>query len=262
MRKKHQVIYCPHGFSFLVKTSFIKLKLFTLCELFLSKFTRSIICVGEYEYTKSVEIGFSKERLCLISNGVDLPKEKNTKKHNNLNQYNLLFVGRFDRQKGIDTLLEALKTLDDKKLDFSIKLTMIGSTINSDSKMVFPNFKNIVVEYTGWISKEAIGEYYRSSDCLIVSSRWEGFAMVPLEAMSFNLPIITSDIQAFNEINKVSKLFFNCGNSSSLASIISCINTYDLDGMSERLMKRMTEHYTRERMNNMTIKLYSDYLQG
>ncbi|MCM2447744.1 glycosyltransferase [Rahnella sp. CG8] len=179
-----------------------------------------------------------------------------------MNQYNLLFVGRFDRQKGIDTLLEALKTLDDKKLDFSIKLTMIGSTINSDSKMVFPNFKNIVVEYTGWISKEAIGEYYRSSDCLIVSSRWEGFAMVPLEAMSFNLPIITSDIQAFNEINKVSKLFFNCGNSSSLASIISCINTYDLDGMSERLMKRMTEHYTRERMNNMTIKLYSDYLQG
>ncbi|MEJ5177295.1 glycosyltransferase [Erwinia sp. MYb416] len=261
-RQKPQVIYCPHGFSFLVKTSFIKLTLFTACERLLSRFTQSIICVGEYEYLKSLEKGFSEEKLCLISNGVDLPEKKNTNTHNKLNEYTLLYVGRFDRQKGTDTLLDALRTLDDKTLEFSIKVIMIGSAINKTHSAEKIHLKNINIEYTGWLKKEDIGKYYRKANCLIIPSRWEGFAMVPLEAISYNLPVITSDITAFKELNKVSKLFFNCGNSSSLASLLSGINTYDLDSIKEKLMTKVTESYTREKMNDMTMKLYSYSLQG
>lgn len=261
-RKKQRIVYCPHGFSFLVHSSFIKLKLYTLCERMLSFCTGSIICVGEFEYIKAQEKGFSKNKLCLISNGVELPDEKNTNIHNKLTEYTLLYVGRFDYQKGTDTLLDALNTLDKKTLDFSLKVIMIGSAINQktlDEKM---KFNNISIEYTGWISKEEIGEYYRRANCLIIPSRWEGFAMVPLEAISYNLPIITSDITAFKELNKISKLFFHCGNSSSLASLLSGINTYDLDGVKQKLMTRLEENYTREEMNNKTIELYSHCLQG
>lgn len=261
-RNKPNVIYCPHGFAFLVDASYIKLKIFTICERFLSYYTKSIICVGEFEYNKTLEKGFPKDKVCLISNGVDVPVEGNTTKHNKLHEYTLLYVGRFDQQKGTDTLMEALSTLDKKTLDFTIKVIMVGSAINKDSKSEEYDFKNIKIEYAGWVNKDQIGDYYRKANCLIIPSRWEGFAMVPLEAISYNLPIITSDIVAFKELNRVSKLFFNCGNSSSLASVISGINTYDLDSVKERLMKALTESYTREMMNNKTIELYCHSLQG
>lgn len=256
------VIYCPHGFSFLVDTSFLKRQAYTWCEKVLSWATQSIICVGEFEYHKALALGFSPEKLCLVSNGVDIPQQGNTNTQNKLDEYTLLYVGRFDYQKGTDTLMDALHTLDHKKLDFKLNVIMVGSSVNTAGNQSSDNFENITVTYTGWIKKEQISEYYRKANCLVIPSRWEGFAMVPLEAISYNLPIITSDIVAFRELNKVSKLFFNCGNSSSLASLLSGINTYDLDNMKTKLMKTLVKNYTREKMNNKTLDIYSHFTQG
>lgn len=257
-----QVIYCPHGFSFLVDAFFIKRLMFTLCERLLSHATQSIICVGEFEYIKALEKGFSSNKLCLISNGVDVPNLSNALTHNKLDEYTLLYVGRFDYQKGTDTLMEALRTLDEKKLNFKLNVIMVGSSVNQVSDKVNYQFKNIAITYTGWIKKEQISEYYIKANCLIIPSRWEGFAMVPLEAISYNLPIITSDIVAFKELNRVSKLFFNCGNSASLASLLSGINTYDLDNAKKKLMQKLVDNYTRNEMNNKTLDVYSRNLQG
>jgi len=260
--KNIKIIYCPHGFSFLVHTFFIKRLMFTLCERLLSICTQSIICVGESEYKKALQKGFSSKKLCLISNGVDLPKISNPLTHNKLNEYTLLYVGRFDYQKGTDTLMEALRTLDEKNLNFKINVIMVGSSVNNVSDKINHEFKNIAITYTGWIKKEQISEYYSKANCLIIPSRWEGFAMVPLEAISYNLPIITSDIVAFKELNKVSKLFFNCGNSASLASLLSGINTYDLDNIKEKLMKKLVDSYTRDKMNKNTLDVYLRNPQG
>ncbi|MDQ1214957.1 glycosyltransferase [Pantoea anthophila] len=252
-----KVVYCPHGFSFLVDTFFIKRLIFTLCERLLSLSTQSIICVGEFEYIKALEKGFSSHKLCLISNGVELPSLSNALTHNKLDEYTLLYVGRFDYQKGTDTLMDALRTLDEKTLSFKLNVIMVGSSVNQISDKENYEFKNITITYTGWIKKEQIGEYYRKANCLIIPSRWEGFAMVPLEAISYNLPIITSDIVAFKELNRVSKLFFNCGNSASLASLLSGINTYDLDNAKKRLMQKLVDNYTRDKMNTKTLDVYA-----
>lgn len=260
--RKIRVIYCPHGFSFLVDTFFLKRLMFTFCERVLSHFTQGIICVGEFEYIKALEKGFASNKIFLISNGVELPSTMNALTHNKLDEYTLLYVGRFDYQKGTDTLMEALRTLDEKNLDFKLNVIMVGSSVNQASDKSHYVFKKIAITYTGWIKKEQISEYYRKANCLIIPSRWEGFAMVPLEAISFNLPIITSDIVAFKELNKVSKLFFNCGNSASLASLLSGINTYDLDNAKKRLMQKLVDNYTRDRMNNMTLDLYSRNFEG
>ena len=50
--------------------------------------------------------------------------------------------------------------------------------------------------------KNKIYSYYHNADLLIIPSRWEGLAMVPLEAFSCKLPVITSSCTSFPEIIK------------------------------------------------------------
>lgn len=257
-----RVIYCPHGFAFLIQTARLKQRLIIACERWLSRFTDRIICVGENEYQQALGAGLPARKLCLISNGVKIPEKANALSHNGLSTYTLLYVGRFDQQKGTDTLLQALQTLDSKQLDFRLHIIMVGSAINDTRRNTHITLRNITLEYTGWLSKTQIADYYRRANCLIIPSRWEGFAMVPLEAISYNLPVITSDIVAFREINQISRLFFHCGNSSSLASLLSGINHYDLDGIKSQLMAALREKYTDKHMNRKTVELYASALQG
>ncbi|HGU2189508.1 TPA: glycosyltransferase, partial [Escherichia coli] len=67
------------------------------------------------------------------------------------------------------------------------------------------------MDYAGWLSADKIRNEYKSADLIIIPSRWEGFAMVPLEAMSYGVPVIASDIGPFKEIIKhgVSGILFH-----------------------------------------------------
>ncbi|WP_413725048.1 glycosyltransferase [Sodalis sp. RH16] len=255
-KNKIKIIYCPHAFAFLMDTSKFKRKFYNICEINLSKITERIICVGENEYHDAILWGIPKNKLILINNGVDIPKNKNVKTHNKLDEYLLLYVGRFDYQKGIDIFIDALKIIDREKLNYKIKVILIGETVNEDMDYKSVKFENIDIKYTGWINRELVIDYYRQADCLIIPSRWEGFAMVPLEAISYYLPIITSDIPAFNTINKISGLSFKKGDSKSLANILARLNEYDLDSAKEKLMGKLLITYTKDIMNEQTLDLY------
>lgn len=257
--KKTKVIYCPHAFSFLMSNSDFKKKIFAYMELLLAHITDKIICVSNSEYNSAIQRNIPQKKLVIINNGV--PVKKNLI-DSNLNQkkiYKLIFVGRFDYQKGLDILLGSLTITDNKLFDFKIILTLIGESVNNNEEIEFPsNFKNIEINKKGWLKPKELENEYLEHDLLILPSRWEGFAMVPLEAMSYGLPIIASDIESFKEIINQDEtgLLFKTESFESLSNILINLNTLNLNKIRDKSINTFKQKYTDNAMNESTFNLY------
>ena len=105
----------------------------------------------------------------------------------------LLNVARLSYQKGIDVLLKALKlALPDLP---AVSLTIVGS--GPDEMALRALCTNLdldhVVRFAGYQPDPAI--FFQSADLFVLSSRWEGFPLVLLEALRFGLPLLSTDCQ-------------------------------------------------------------------
>lgn len=256
-RNKIKVIYCPHAFSFLMKTSKWKTNIYAWIERVLSKVTDKIICVSTEEYESAITRKFSKDKLVLIHNGVKIKNTTNIQIIEK-NDIKLLFVGRFDYQKGIDTLQEAIRILGSKNLDFSITLTLVGDYVNSEEKVEFEEYPKIKIKHRGWLSPDELEQEYLESNVLVIPSRWEGFAMVPLEAMSYGLPIIASDIKPFQEIinDNIDGLLFKSESAESLAEKIKILDKVNLQELGKQGLENFERSYTDLGMNKRIIENY------
>lgn len=258
-RRKIRIIYCPHAFGFLMETSSFKKCIYSFAELLLAKCTDKIICVSQSEYNAAIKAGFKKEKLVVIHNGVKLKSKSNTFTANNKTHYKLLFVGRFDYQKGIDIFAQAMELLaNNKATNITYEFTLIGEAVNSDSEINFQETDYIKVTQLGWLKPQQLEEQYLSHDALIIPSRWEGFAMVPLEAMSYGLPIIASNIDAFKEIDSAQNSFITFFelNPESLHAYLSNIHKIDLDNDSKLSLKKFESEYTVDAMNEKSFATY------
>ncbi len=118
-----------------------------------------------------------------------IPNFINYHPHNRLEndrKKNILFVGKLEKVKGIDFLIEIIKRFPLKEWKFTI--VGKGPLLEKAKKELYSYnvvFKGEVVNP----KKE-----YREADIFILTSRKEGFPMVLLEAKSFGLPIVSFDI--------------------------------------------------------------------
>jgi len=243
-----KVVYCPHAFSFLMESSSLKQKCYVWIERFLSLITDKIICVSDYERNQAVRYGLNEKKLVVIHNGV--PQRDNAPRLNNENKIDLLFVGRLDFQKGYDLLVSAMKKINDP----TIHLTIVGDSVNGETEKVA--LDNIT--YTGWIKSNELEKYFLKSDALVIPSRWEGFAMVPLEAMSYSLPVVASDSTSLPEVvhNNDSGFLFRSGDANDLRNKILALKDVDLTLMGEKGNKLFSKAFTSRSMIEKTALLY------
>ncbi|MFS2224582.1 glycosyltransferase [Pantoea sp. B65] len=242
------VIYCPHAFAFLMEGSGIKKNLYVYIEKFLSLITDKIICVSQFEYEAAKKLGISPSKMAVVHNGV--PVREGIDKHYSHDTLNLLFVGRLDFQKGYDLLVTAMREISDE----SIHLTIVGDSVNGETEKV--PLKNIT--YTGWVKSTEIERYFVNADALVIPSRWEGFAMVPLEAMSYGLPVISSDSTSFPEVVKdqVTGYLFKNGDAEELKEKILALKESDLNKLGSEGNKVFREHFSSQAMIDKTFSLY------
>ncbi|MCH4248685.1 MAG: glycosyltransferase [Acinetobacter populi] len=257
-KSRTKVIYCPHAFGFLMQTSKFKQKIYIWVEKFLSIFTDKIICVSQSEYNCAIKYGFSKENLIVIHNGVKIKDKTNKRNLNHKSHYKILFVGRFDYQKGIDILAGAISLLCEKPSHMKYEFTLVGESVNSNEKVFFKQNNNVKINELGWLKPDILEEQYLTHDILVIPSRWEGFAMVPLEAMSYGLPIIASNIDAFRELKQEDKphiLYFE-SDMNNLYQIFTNLEYVDLEEYSTNSLDLFKQKYTDEIMLSNTLNCY------
>lgn len=135
----------------------------------------------------------------------------------------LIFVGRLEKVKGLDTLLAAMEILKAEPLD--IRLTIVGDgSLRSwlETELVSHGLSDRV-DLTGPVPfGRELFDLYRSADIMVLPSYSEGLPLVLVEAMANSLPVIASAVGGIPEIVEHEKngLMVPPGNPSELADAI------------------------------------------
>jgi len=119
----------------------------------------------------------------------------------------VLFVGRLDPVKGLDTLLQAMCELNDLEPELSktLSLLVIGGDTDSNGTDLgeelecLDNLKdevglNDLVAFVGSRAQDKLAYYYSAAEVCVVPSYYESFGLVALEAMACGTPVIASRV--------------------------------------------------------------------
>lgn len=136
------------------------------------------------------------------------------------------FVGRFVLEKGIGTILEAARLLDQEPFEF----WLAGDYTDVAGGSIFRQLANEIealggrVRLLGRLSNESLIDFYRAIDVLLLPStnRFEAFGMVQMEAMTFGATVVTSNMPGVRETVRRTKIGQLCepGSARSLADAI------------------------------------------
>lgn len=152
-------------------------------------------------------------------------------KHMDSDKVILLYVGRFEKRKGIDLLLEAIPSLMKKHCTLEVRL--IGDhSIPFDGKNLLKDkfLKQHAAEnwlarvfFNGVVDDSKLNDEYSNCDIFVAPSRYESFGLIYLEAMRHAKPCIGTRIGGITEVidNEITGLLCEADNRVSLET---CIN--------------------------------------
>ena len=155
-----------------------------------------------------------------------------------------LAIGRFSKKhKGFDILIEAFHLFAMKNKEW--KLDIVGE--GPEEKL----YRELISKYQ--LEQQInlhpftnnIQEYYSQAQIYVLSSRWEGFGLVLVEAMAHGLPVISSDLPTSQEIMGNFGIYFKNGNSEDLADKLEEATKIDWQQKSNEaieLSKRFNVH--------------------
>lgn len=115
----------------------------------------------------------------------------------------LLFVGRIERLKGIDTLLESVAVVSRTCAGRGLKVLIVGGggqteEENEELRRVVELHRELnleeQVEFVGSKPQELLPLYYSAADITIMPSHYESFGLVAVESMASGTPVIASNV--------------------------------------------------------------------
>lgn len=189
-----RVVYCPHGWAFSRETGRISHMITKAAESLLARTSDRIICISGDEYNEAIRAGIAANRLTLVHNGISKsrPLAQAVAADWDSKKIKVLFIGRLDRQKGFDLLIDAARSLE-TVLDVRI---VGASVVNKSGGPAVP--ANVAL--LGWLDRQQIETHLEAADLVVIPSRWEAFGLVALEAMRAAKPILAFRSGALPEI--------------------------------------------------------------
>ena len=117
----------------------------------------------------------------------------------------ILFVGRIEPLKGLDTLLKAVACLRVKDLAEPVHLAVIGGDPEAAPEEMSAEMARIqkmcddltvgkMVAFLGKRSQDTLPYYYSAAEVVVMPSHYESFGMVALEAMACGTPVLASQV--------------------------------------------------------------------
>lgn len=236
-KEKIDIIHTHHRmaafYARIIKVLFPKVKLiYTAHNIFTNKKmllqfslkTTKIIAVGKgvkdnlvnyYKIdSKNIEIIYNSIKPNKTNNNIEMLKK--------LNKKTLIGnIGRLSEQKGMDVFIKAMKPIIDKNDNiYGIivgngedmnDLKQLTNSLNIEKNIIFLGYQNNVFDVL------------KDLNFIVLSSRWEGFPLTPIEAFSMKKTVIASNIPGNNEIviDEYNGMLFEKNNEVELAKQIN-----------------------------------------
>ena len=117
----------------------------------------------------------------------------------------ILFVGRIEPLKGVDTLIQAMACLEMKETRGPVHLAIIGGDPSASRAQMTAEMARLKrlcedlgldqsVVFLGKRDQDKLPYYYSAAEVVVMPSHYESFGMVALEAMACGTPVIASEV--------------------------------------------------------------------
>jgi D-inositol-3-phosphate glycosyltransferase len=184
----------------------------------------------------------------------------------------LLFVGRIEPLKGIDTLLHALAIMRDECHletcsyhlaiiggDTQVDLGSSGSEINRLKDLCQSLGLNDMVVFLGKRDQSTLPYYYSAAEVLVMPSYYESFGMVALESMACGTPVVASHTGglAYLVQNGINGFTVSGGNVKELAKRLTQLIVND--ELREKIGRQAAEFARSFSWETITAKMISVY---
>ncbi|SFQ31894.1 Glycosyltransferase involved in cell wall bisynthesis [Bradyrhizobium sp. Ghvi] len=249
------VIYCPHGWAFSRKAGRVSHQITKAAENLLARTTDRIICISADEFNEAIRAGISADRLTLVHNGISKTRPQPVAAPWPTKKTKVLFIGRLDRQKGYDLLIEAARLLEDV-----LDVRIVGaSVVNKYQGPAVPSNVTLL----GWLDRGEIETHLEAADLVVIPSRWEAFGLVALEAMRAAKPILAFRIGALPEIVVDGATGALCEPVSAGQLVEGFRRMLDLDlkVLGNRGYDRFKQFYDVEKTHRQLRQVYMDVLE-
>jgi D-inositol-3-phosphate glycosyltransferase len=176
-----------------------------------------------------------------------------------LNEKMILFVGRIEPLKGVDTVIRAMAHLkfSDISKRHPVHLAIIGGDPNASPEAMNAEMLRLqqmchdlcmdrMVVFLGKRGQDTLPYYYSAAEALVMPSHYESFGMVALEAMACGTPVIAS---------QVGGLAFLVQNGVTGYSIPD----QDPDALADSLKKLLGDSTVREEMGKRAAEYAREY---
>jgi len=149
-----------------------------------------------FDLSKRIEERFGRKCLFLATTRTIQKKELEApeKPDKPEKPYRFLFVGRIEKVKGIDLLLQSMVYLKEERVN--VHLTVVGKGGMEEWAKAFIEARDLGenVLWMGNVSDQVLASLYESSDCMVIPSRSESIPLVFSEALRFNKELIVTDV--------------------------------------------------------------------
>jgi glycosyltransferase involved in cell wall biosynthesis len=152
----------------------------------------------------------------------------------------VLYLGGFDQRKNLYTLFQAHARVT-RSLGGEAPFLVVAGRLPAVDTPLFPDPKRMARElgveqhviFTGWIAEEDKPALYSGAVFFAFLSRYEGFGLMPLEAMSCGTPVLAADAASLPEIVGAGGLL---------------VNPSDLDGIVDGMLLLLRDSGLRQQL--------------
>ncbi len=171
----------------------------------------------------------------------------------------ILYVGRIEPLKGIDTLLRAIALCvqQDQICADQLSVAIIGGNPCSNDNAEMARLKVLreqlglrgLVTFLGAREQDTLNYYYSAADVVVMPSHYESFGMVALEAMACGTPVVASDVGGLSYLVRDGVTGFRVPNGDPLA-------------LSQALKKVMRDCALRAQLSDQAVAYAQQYSWG
>jgi D-inositol-3-phosphate glycosyltransferase len=181
----------------------------------------------------------------------------------------VLYVGRIEPLKGVDTLIKAMSCLQWKELE-PVHLAIIGGEPSASPREMSAEMARLqklcdelcvgqTVVFLGKRDQDKLPYYYSAAELVVMPSHYESFGMVALEAMACGTPVVASEVGGLAYLVRDGETGFTIPDQEPemLCEKISwLLNNHDLHAAMSQRAVEYAQDYAWERIADQIVNVY------
>lgn len=178
-----------------------------------------------------------------------------------------LYVGQQRIHKNVDGLIRGFLSFRDRFPEASIYKLVLAGKIDPKSVWVEEALEEADLARrdiirTGFVSEAELMNIFQNAEAFFFPSLKEGFGLPPLEAMSYGLPVASSDASCLPEVLGEAAIYFDPLDPETIADAMHLLATNDkLSAKLKELGEKQWRKFTWEKTAKLVESVYAEILR-